>query len=226
VEAWPQHHRDGSRSRQEESPNLRQDIIQQANYQAQAETRAQQAQFQLQREMQVQREKILAQQYAGRIPGQSPVALPQPPQQGISHPQNMAPFQDEFQTSMQQNKHIQQNKQPQVQQNAPGKKPPVAHQMPEQDSAPLRTLIDQLMDQASEEEKTTIRASLKSRMGPPQWQWYEAQGLDPLYLYYRDQAMHRLSAENFQKAQFSEQTRISGGVAIQRQLSEANLMTP
>jgi hypothetical protein len=51
------------------------------------------------------------------------------------------------------------------------------------------------MTQASEEQKNELRASLQARMEPQIFQKYISQGQDPLFLYYRNQALNRLRAE-------------------------------
>jgi hypothetical protein len=117
--------------------------------------------------------------------------------------------QQQFQLSMQQ------NQQPQAQKSVPGRQPNGQQQMSAQDTTPLMDLTNRLLSQASEEEKKTTRASLQSRMDPQQLQKYQAQGLDPLFLYYRSQAMGRLRAE--------KQTRLAQAQVQLQQQQQAQL---
>ena len=68
----------------------------------------------------------------------------------------------------------------------------------------LRELTKRLMTRALVDEKSTMRASLKQRMDESTWDEYDAQGLDPLFLYYRMQAIKGLrqqrSAQHAQAA--------------------------
>jgi hypothetical protein len=83
-------------------------------------------------------------------------------------------------------------------------------------------LTNRLMAQASEEEKNTTRASLQSRMDPQQLQKYQTQGVDPLFLYYRNQALTRLRSEKaarLQAQQLAQQNNIPGGAPMQQQRS-------
>jgi hypothetical protein len=211
---------------------MQQSINQQA--QAQAQAQAQQAQAQ---------QRMMNQ---GNMQSQGPRPTPQPAQQSFSHlqhqmqasplpgqqPQQQAPMgmahqglppnmtpnqQQQFQMSMQ-------NQQNQGQQNVPGRQGNGQQQMSAQDSALVMDLTNRLMGQASEEEKNTTRASLQSRMDPQQFQKYQSQGLDPLFLYYRNQAMHRLRQEKQsrlaqQAQQLAQQTNIPGGAPMQQQRS-------
>ena len=115
---------------------------------------------------------------------------------------------------------MQQNQPPQGQQNVPGRQPNGQQQMSAQDTALVMDLTNRLMSQASEEEKNTTRASLQSRMDPQQFQKYQAQGVDPLFLYYRNQAMHRLRQEKqtrlAQAQQLAQQANIPGGAPMQQ----------
>ena len=112
----------------------------------------------------------------------------------------------------------------QPQQNVPGQQPNDPQQLSAEDSALVIDLTNRLMAQASEEEKNDMRASLKAPMDPQQWAKYEAQGLDPLYLYYRNQAMHRLRQEKqsriaqaqAQPQQLAQQTNIPSRAPIQQ----------
>jgi hypothetical protein len=64
-------------------------------------------------------------------------------------------------------------------------------QMSAQDTELVRDLTIRLMAQATEEEKIKVKASLQSRMDPQKFQQYQAQGTDPLFLFYWNQAMTR-----------------------------------
>lgn len=178
---------------------------QQIHQQAQAQAQAQQAQAQQQMMMN-----------QNNMPGQGPrVMPPQPPQQGFSHlqrqmqasplpgqqppqapmglpnqgpPQNMAQNQQQFV--------------PMPQQQTMGGRP-VNGQPPmsQQDNAVVNELTNRLMSGASEEEKNTLRTSLQQRMDPAQFNKYQAQGVDPIFMYYRNQAMNRLRQERSQRMQ-------------------------
>ena len=217
--------------RNQNQANMQQSINQQAQQQAQAQAQQAQAQQMMMNQNNMQ--------------GQVPRPTPQPAQQGFSHlqhqmqasplpgqqPQQQAPMgmahqglppnmtptqQQQFQMSMQQ------NQPPQAQQNVPGRQPNGQQQLSAQDTALVMDLTNRLMAQASEEEKNNTRASLQSRMDPQQFQKYQAQGLDPLFLYYRNQAMHRLRQEKqsrmaqAQAQQLAQQSNIPGGAPMQQ----------
>jgi hypothetical protein len=180
-------------------------LQQSINQQAQAQAQAQQAQAQ----------QMMMNQ--SNMQGQGPRAMPQQPaQQGFSHlqhqmtasplpgqqsqqapmgipnqgmPQNMPQNQQQFQMSMQQ------QQQPQPPQNIPGRQTNAQPNLSQEDNALVINLTSRLMTQASEEQKNELRASLQARMEPQIFQKYISQGQDPLFLYYRNQALNRLRAE-------------------------------
>jgi hypothetical protein len=91
---------------------------------------------------------------------------------------------------------MQPNQQSQGQQNVPGRQPNSQQQMmTPQDTALVMDLTNRMMSQATETEKNLTRASLLARMDALQFQKYQAQGIDPLFLYYRNQALHRIGQE-------------------------------
>lgn len=192
-------------------------LQQQINQQAQAQAQAQQAQAQQmmmnQNGMQGQVPRTMPQQpaqqgfhhlqhqmQASPLPGQQPQQMPM----GISNdplPPNMVGNQQQqFQMPMQQ-----------PQQNIPGR--PQNNQAPltQQDAAIVLELTNRLLNQASAEEKNNLRAGLQSRMEPNAFQNYQARGVDPLFLYYRNQAINRLKQD--------KQTRMAQAQAqVQQQL--------
>jgi hypothetical protein len=215
--------------RNQNQANMQQSINQQAQAQAQAQQAQAQQMMMNQNSMQGQVPRPTpqtAQQGFSHLQHQmqaSPLPGQQPQQQapmGIPHqglPPNMTPNQQQqFQMSMQQ------SQQPQAQQNVPGRQPN-GQQMSAQENALVADMTNRLMGQASEEEKNTLRTSLQTRMDPQQFQKYQAQGIDPLFLYYRNQAMHRLRQEKqnrlAQAQQLAQQTNIPGGAPMQQQRS-------
>ena len=215
--------------RNQNQANMQQSINQQAQAQAQAQQAQAQQMMMNQNSMQGQAPRPTpqtAQQGFSHLQHQmqaSPLPGQQPQQQapmGIPHqglPPNMTPNQQQqFQMSMQQ------SQQPQAQQNVPGRQPN-GQQMSAQENAMVADMTNRLMGQASEEEKNTLRTSLQTRMDPQQFQKYQAQGIDPLFLYYRNQAMHRLRQEKqnrlAQAQQLAQQTNIPGGAPMQQQRS-------
>ncbi|KAL5321570.1 hypothetical protein ACEPPN_009530 [Leptodophora sp. 'Broadleaf-Isolate-01'] len=71
----------------------------------------------------------------------------------------------------------------------------------QRDSAVIYELTSRLMSQVSEDEKNTLRTTLQQRMDPTQLNRYQAQGVDPVFLYYRNQAMSRLRQERKKRLQ-------------------------
>jgi hypothetical protein len=116
---------------------------------------------------------------------------------------------------------MQQNQQSQGQQNVPGRQPNNQQQMSPQDNVLVMDLTNRLMNQATEEEKNNLRTSMQGRMDPQQFQKYQSQGIDPVFLYYRNQAMNRLKQEKQTRMaqQLAQQTNIPGGVPMQQQRS-------
>ena len=104
-------------------------------------------------------------------------------------PPNMAGNQQQqFQMPMQQ------SQQPQ-QQNVAGRPPNAQVPLSQQDAALVLELTNRLLNQASVEEKNNLRAGLQSRMDAQALQNYQSRGVDPLFLYYRNQALNRLRQE-------------------------------
>ncbi|KAH6720050.1 hypothetical protein BKA61DRAFT_228493 [Leptodontidium sp. MPI-SDFR-AT-0119] len=178
---------------------------QQIHHQAQQQAQAQQAQAQQQMMMN-----------QNNMPGQAPRAMPpQPPQQGFSHLQRQMqasplPGQQPPQAPMGlQNQGLPQNMAQNQQQFVPipqqqnmGGRPGNGQQpMSQQDNAVVNELTNRLMSQASEDEKNTLRTSLQQRMDPAQFSKYQSQGVDPIFMYYRNQAMNRLRQERSQRMQ-------------------------
>jgi hypothetical protein len=174
-------------------------LQQSINQQAQAQAQAQQAQAQ--QMMMSQGSRAMPQQptqqgfshlqhqmTASPLPGQQSQQAPMGiPNQGM--PQNMPQNQQQFQISMQQ------QQQPQPPQNIPGRQPNAQQNLSQEDNALVINLTSRLMTQASEEQKNELRASLQARMEPQIFQKYISQGQDPLFLYYRNQALNRLRVE-------------------------------
>ncbi|KUJ20910.1 uncharacterized protein LY89DRAFT_418839 [Mollisia scopiformis] len=126
------------------------------------------------------------QMQASPIPGQQPPQAPMGiPNQGS---QNMAQNQQQqFANAMQQG---------QPQQNHQGRVPNGGQpQLSQQDNALVMDLTNRLAAQASEEEKANLRVSLQQRMEPQQFARYQSQGIDPVLLYFRNQAVNRLRQE-------------------------------
>ncbi|CZS93375.1 hypothetical protein WAI453_000975 [Rhynchosporium graminicola] len=185
-----------------------------------------QQQIHQQAHMQAQNQQAQAQQQMlmnqNNMSGQGPrVMPPQPPQQGFSHlqrqmqasplsgqqppqapmglpnqgpPQNMAQNQQQFVPMPQQ-------------QNLVGR-PNNGQQLTQQDNAVVNELTSRLMAQANEDDKNNLRVSLQQRMDPAQLTKYQAQGVDPVFIYYRNQAIMRLRNErgrSMQQAQAQQQ---------------------
>jgi hypothetical protein len=125
---------------------------------------------------------------ASPLPGQQSQQAPMGiPNQGM--PQNMPQNQQQFQMSMQQ------QQQPQPPQNILGRQTNAQRNLSQEDNAFVINLTSRLMTQASEEQKNELRASLQARMEPQIFQKYISQGQDPLFLYYRNQALNQLRAK-------------------------------
>lgn len=134
------------------------------------------------------------QMQATPLPGQQP---PQPPMgtpnQGL--PQNLTQNQQQqFQANMEQQR---------AQQNAPGR-PGGPPPMSAQDNALVQELTNRLMGQIGEEEKINLRNNLQQRLDPSVLQRYQAQGVDPVIVYFRNQALTRL--RNEKQARMTQQT--------------------
>ncbi|KAL2074468.1 hypothetical protein VTL71DRAFT_8246 [Oculimacula yallundae] len=173
----------------------------------QAQLQAQNQQAQAQRQMMMNQNNL-----SGQAQGIMP---PQQPQQGFSHLQRQMqasplPGQQPPQAPMGlQNQgpphNMAQNQQqfvPMPQQQNLGNRAVNGQQpMSQQDNAAINELTNRLMSQASEEEKIQLRASLQQRMDPAQMSKYQSQGLDPVFMYFRNQAMNRMRLERGQRMQ-------------------------
>ncbi|KAH7360495.1 hypothetical protein BKA65DRAFT_577250, partial [Rhexocercosporidium sp. MPI-PUGE-AT-0058] len=196
----------------------------------------QQAQQQAQ-QAQAQQQMMMNQ---NNMPGQAPRGMPpQPPQQGYQHlqrqmqasplpgqqppqapmglqnqglPQNMAQNQQQF-VSMPQ------------QQNMGGRPGNGQQPMTQQDNAVVNELTNRLMSQASEEEKNALRTSLQQRMDPAQFNKYQTQGVDPIFMYFRNQAMNRLRQERSQRMQQQAQAQ-QQQLALSQQQSQNGPVAP
>jgi hypothetical protein len=78
-----------------------------------------------------------------------------------------------------------------------------------QDNALVIDLTKRLMDQASDKKKNELRADLMARIGPQLYQKYISQGQDPLFLYFRNQALPRFRAEKQKRIAQAEQLAMS-----------------
>lgn len=184
---------------------------QQIQQQAQAQAQAQQAQAQQQMMMNpnpMQGPRPMPQQAAQQgfshlqhqmqaspIPGQQP---PQAPM-GMSNQgaQNMTPNQQQqFANAMQQG---------QSQQNLQGRISNGQPQLSQQDNALVVDLTNRLSAQASEEEKNQLRTNLRQRMDAQQFAKYQSQGIDPVLLYFRNQAVQRLRQEKAMRMSQAQQ---------------------
>lgn len=130
------------------------------------------------------------QMQASPIPGQQPQQMPV----GMSNEgmlQNMAQNQQQqFQLSMQQPQPP-----PQQPQNVPGRPQHGQQQLSPADAAMVQELTNRYMAASTPEEKQQQRLTLQSRMDPQTFQRYQAQGVDPLILYYRQVALNRIRQE-------------------------------
>ena len=190
--------------RAENQQNLQQNINLQAQAQAQAQQAAQNQQMMMnQNGMQGQQQRNMPQQQAQQgfhhlqhqmqaspLPGQQP----QPPQMPMGIPNDGMPpnQQQQFQMAMQQSQQL-----PQQSQNVPGR--PQNGQLSQQEMDLVINVAKNLMNNATEQEKASLRAGLQGRMDPVTYQRYQAQGMDPLFLFYRNQAMQRLRNEKQQR---------------------------
>jgi hypothetical protein len=90
---------------------------------------------------------------------------------------------------------MQQQQPPPPLQNISSKQANPLPNLSQEDNALVVYLTNMLMAQSSDEQKTELRASLQARMIPEIYQKYISQGQDPLFLYFRNQALNRLRAE-------------------------------
>ena len=103
------------------------------------------------------------------------------PNEGM--PPNLGQNQQSFQMAMQQS---------QPPQNMPNRPQNGQPPLSQADAALIQDLTQQLMNQVSQENKNRLRAELQARMDPATYQRYQAQGLDPVFMYYRNQAVGRV----------------------------------
>jgi hypothetical protein len=200
---------------------LQQQITQQAQSQALMQQQNAQQQSQAQ-------QMLMNQQ--NNMAGQGPRSMPQQPnQQGFSHLQHQMtasplPGQQPQQAQMgmpnqglppnltqNQQQQFQMNmEQQRSQQNGPGRPgQPQPPQLSAQDNALVMELTNRMMSQTSEEDKNNLRTNLQQRIDPAHLQRYQAQGLDPLFVYFRNQAMTRLRQEK--QARMSQAQQLAMG---------------
>lgn len=195
----------------------------QQSIQMQAQAQAQQQQMMMnQNNMQGQVARSIPQQpaqqsfhhlqhqmQASPIPGQQPSQLPMGmPNESMA--QNVTPNQhQQFQISMQQQQAQQHQQQQQVQQQQPqnvsGRSQNQQPSMSAADAAIVNELTNRLMASSSPEEKAQIRMNMQNRMDPVTVQKYQTQGLDPIILFYRNQAIQRLRSDKNARAQTQSQ---------------------
>ncbi|KAI6712766.1 hypothetical protein JHW43_004733 [Diplocarpon mali] len=179
----------------------------QAQAQAQAQAQQQQQMMMNQNNMQGQAPRAMPQQpgqqafshlqrqmQASPLPGQQPQQAPM----GL---QNQGPPQNMTQNQQQQFSIPQQQQQ---QQNPAGRPPNNQGPMSQQEAALVNELTSKFMNQASDDEKSGLRASLQARMDPVQLSRYQSQSLDPLLMYYRQQAIARLRLDRSQRMQHAQ----------------------
>ena len=223
--------------RTENQQNLQQAINLQAQAQAQVQAQAAQNQQMMmnQNGMQGQVPRNMAQQpaqqgfhhlqhqmQASPLPGQQA----QPQQMSMGMPNdgmapNMTPNQQQQFMALQQS---QQQQPPQQPQNVPGRPQNGQGAMSQQEMGLIMELATKMMGNATEQEKIQLRANLQGRMDPATFQRYQTQGMDPVFLFYRNQAMQRIRNEKQQRmaqAQAQSQSQLS----ISQQQQSQNVPT-
>ncbi|KAM3067916.1 hypothetical protein ACMFMG_011398 [Clarireedia jacksonii] len=115
-------------------------------------------------------------------------ASPLPPQQ--PQPMPGAPSNENPQQNMNSNPHFQPNNMPPQPQNGP-QRPANGPQPNPAEAQMIGREAFRLFNEASAEEKNTVRATMQSRIDPAQWQRYTSQGTDPALLFFRQQAYHK-----------------------------------
>ena len=95
--------------------------------------------------------------------------------------------QQQFQLSMQQQQQL--NQQQQRAQNAPGRPPNGQPPITAADNVLVQNMTNQMMANSTAEDKNQIRAGMQARMDPQTLQKYAQGGMDPVYMYFRQQAM-------------------------------------
>lgn len=127
------------------------------------------------------------QMQASPIPGQQQHMPMGMPNEGMA--QNMAQNQhQQFQLSMQQ-------QQQQQSQNAAGRPPNSQASLTTADNVIVNELTNRLMGACSQEEKAQIRVNMQNRMDPQTFQKYQQQGMDPVMMFFRQQAMQKFRAD-------------------------------
>lgn len=155
------------------------------------------------------------QMQATPLPGQQPQQAMGTPNQGL--PQNLTQNQQQqFQANLEQQR---------AQQNAPGR-PGGSQQLSAQDNALVQELTNRLMGQVGEEEKINLRNNLQQRLEPSALQRYQAQGVDPVHVYFRNQALTRLRNEKQARMTQQAQQQIAMGQQPQNMPSGAPPMQP
>jgi hypothetical protein len=196
--------------RSENQQHLQQSITLQAQQQAQAQAQAAQNQQMMmnQNGMQGQVPRNMPQQSAQQgfhhlqhqmQPSPLPGQQLQPPQmpmgmQNDAMPPNMTPNQQQQFMVMQQSQ-----QQPQQSQNVPGRLQNGPGALSQQEMSLVMELATKMMGSATEQEKASLRANLQAKMDPPTFQRYQQQGMDPVFLFYRNQAMQKLRIEKQQR---------------------------
>ncbi|KAG0646689.1 hypothetical protein D0Z07_6279 [Hyphodiscus hymeniophilus] len=216
--------------RVENSQNLQQSINMQAQQQAQGQAQAAQNQQMMlnQHGMQGQGPRNMPQQSAQQgfhhlqhqmQPSALPGQQPQPPQMALGMqtdgmPPNMTPNQQQQFLAMQQS---QQRQQPL---NVPGRPQNGQGGMSQQDMSLVMDLATKMMAGASEQEKASLRANLQSKMDQQAFQRYQQQGMDPVFLYFRNQAVQKLRTEK-QRSMAQAQSQL----AMSQQQASQNIPT-
>jgi hypothetical protein len=143
------------------------------------------------------------QMQASPLPGQQS----QPPQMPMGMPNHGMPpnQQQQFQMAVQQSQ-----QQPQQPQNVPFR-PQAAQGLSRQEMSLVMEMATKMMSDASEQEKNNnLRKGRLGRMDPGTFQRHQDQGMDPPFLFYRNQAIQRLQNEKQQRlAQAQAQAQLS-----------------
>jgi len=181
----------------------------QQSVQAQAQAQAQAQQVQAQRQMMMNQ---------NGIQGQGPNGMPQQqPQQGFQHLQHQMqasplPGQQPQQMptgiphgTMQQNGAQNQQAQfnmngmqPQQHPNAPNRQPNNQPPLTVAENHLVNQLAQRMMNETSPENKNQLRALTISKLDPQTVQKYQAQGVDPIMIYFRSQATGRIRQQKAQ----------------------------
>ena len=167
-------------------------------------------------------QRLQHQMQASPLPNQQP--QPQQGAMGMANnmqPQNMSQAQPQFQMTMQQQQSQQQQPQPAMNNRPQG----AQAQFTPAEQAMILEMTNRYMAAASGEEKNNIRMNMQGRMDQATLLRYQAQGIDPLVLYYRNQVVSRLRQEkqrqlnNQQAGQGMPTNRPQSAVPMQQQQS-------